>query len=121
MNSVLEIGEYIMFMYKGEKVWEGSKKDILDTEVKALQDFIFANKFDTGSEYDDTELEKYCKKNNITSYLKTSAKCGTGIEEGMTQIVDLLVSKEFSSQKNKDTRRIDLDRDTYTEEPKKCC
>lgn len=44
MNSVLEIGEHIMFIYKGQKVWEGSNKDLLDTEVKELQDFIFANK-----------------------------------------------------------------------------
>lgn len=44
MNSVLEIGEHIIFIYKGEKVWEGSNKDILDTKVQALQDFIFANK-----------------------------------------------------------------------------
>ncbi|MCU0430128.1 MAG: ATP-binding cassette domain-containing protein [Cytophagaceae bacterium] len=44
MNSVLEIGEYVIFMFKGEKVWEGSKKDILDTKVKSLQDFLFANK-----------------------------------------------------------------------------
>jgi phospholipid/cholesterol/gamma-HCH transport system ATP-binding protein len=44
MNSVLEIGEHIIFLYKGEKVWEGNNKTILDTNVKALQDFIFANK-----------------------------------------------------------------------------
>lgn len=44
MNSVLEIGENVMFMYKGEKVWEGTKDNILDTEVKSLQDFLFANK-----------------------------------------------------------------------------
>lgn len=44
MNSVMEIGEYILFVYKGEKLWEGSKDQILNTEVKALQDFIFANK-----------------------------------------------------------------------------
>jgi phospholipid/cholesterol/gamma-HCH transport system ATP-binding protein len=44
MNSVLEIGESVMFMYKGEKVWEGTKDNILDTEVKSLQDFLFANK-----------------------------------------------------------------------------
>lgn len=44
MNSVLEIGEHIMFLYKGLKVWEGSNKTILDTDVQALQDFIFANK-----------------------------------------------------------------------------
>ncbi len=44
MNSVLEIGEHVMFMYKGEKIWEGSKADILDTKAKSLQDFLFANK-----------------------------------------------------------------------------
>lgn len=44
MNSVLEIGESIVFMYKGDKLWEGSKHNILDTDVKPLQDFIFANK-----------------------------------------------------------------------------
>ncbi len=44
MNSVLEIGEHVIFMYKGEKVWDGSKNDILDTDVKSLQDFLFANK-----------------------------------------------------------------------------
>lgn len=44
MNSVLEIGDYIMFMHKGLKLWEGTKSEILDTEVKELQEFIFANK-----------------------------------------------------------------------------
>lgn len=44
MNSVLEIGERVIFMYKGEKVWEGSKGDILSTKVSSLQDFLFANK-----------------------------------------------------------------------------
>ena len=44
MNSVLEIGEHVIFMFKGEKVWEGNKDTILDTEVKSLQDFLFANK-----------------------------------------------------------------------------
>jgi len=44
MNSVLEIGEHVMFMYKGEKIWEGNKSDILDTKVKSLQDFLFSNK-----------------------------------------------------------------------------
>jgi phospholipid/cholesterol/gamma-HCH transport system ATP-binding protein len=44
MNSMLEIGEQIMFMFQGEKVWEGTKDIILDNKVKALQDFIFANK-----------------------------------------------------------------------------
>jgi phospholipid/cholesterol/gamma-HCH transport system ATP-binding protein len=44
MNSVMEIGEYIIFMYKGQKMWEGNKKDILDADVPELHDFIYANK-----------------------------------------------------------------------------
>jgi len=44
MNSVMQIGEYIIYMYKGQKLWEGSKNEILDAEVKELKDFIYANK-----------------------------------------------------------------------------
>ncbi|WP_044201121.1 ABC transporter ATP-binding protein [Flammeovirga sp. OC4] len=44
MNSVMEIGEYIMFMYKGLKIWEGTKDEILDAEPKELKDFLFSNK-----------------------------------------------------------------------------
>lgn len=44
MNSVMEIGDYIMFMYKGLKIWEGNNDDIIDAEPKELQDFLFANK-----------------------------------------------------------------------------
>ena len=44
MNSMLEIGENIIFMFKGEKIWEGTKEDILGTDVKDLQNFIFASK-----------------------------------------------------------------------------
>ncbi len=44
MNSMLEIGENIIFMFKGEKIWEGTKDNILETNVKDLQDFIFASK-----------------------------------------------------------------------------
>ena len=44
MNSVVEIGEYIMFLHKGKKLWEGDNKQILKTSVKELNDFIFSNK-----------------------------------------------------------------------------
>jgi phospholipid/cholesterol/gamma-HCH transport system ATP-binding protein len=44
MNSMLEIGENIIFMFKGEKIWEGTKDNILETKIKDLQDFIFASK-----------------------------------------------------------------------------
>ncbi len=44
MNSMMEIGEHIMFLYQGKKVWEGSNENILNADVKELNDFIFANK-----------------------------------------------------------------------------
>ncbi len=44
MNSVMEIGDYVMFMYKGRKLWEGSNSDILNAGVKELQDFVYSNK-----------------------------------------------------------------------------
>jgi phospholipid/cholesterol/gamma-HCH transport system ATP-binding protein len=44
MNSVMEIGEKVMFIYKGEKWWEGTKDEIFDTENRELNNFIFASK-----------------------------------------------------------------------------
>ena len=43
MNSVMGIGEYIMFLYQGQKFWEGTKEDILRSEVEELNDFVFAS------------------------------------------------------------------------------
>ncbi|MCF6243383.1 MAG: ATP-binding cassette domain-containing protein, partial [Bacteroidales bacterium] len=43
MNSVIEIGDKILYVYKGEKWWEGTKDEILNTNNKELNDFIFAS------------------------------------------------------------------------------
>lgn len=43
MNSVMGIGEYIMFLYEGQKFWEGSNQDMLESDVKELNDFVFAS------------------------------------------------------------------------------
>jgi phospholipid/cholesterol/gamma-HCH transport system ATP-binding protein len=43
MNSVLEIGEKIYFLYMGKLWWEGSKHDILNTDNKELQEFVFTS------------------------------------------------------------------------------
>ena len=43
MNSVMEIGEKIVFIYEGNKWWEGSNKDILHSDNKELNDFVFAS------------------------------------------------------------------------------
>ena len=43
MNSVMEIGEKIIFINEGEKCWEGSKNDVLHSDCAILNDFVFAN------------------------------------------------------------------------------
>jgi phospholipid/cholesterol/gamma-HCH transport system ATP-binding protein len=43
MNSVMEIGEKIIFINKGEKAWEGSKEDIFHEDNEDLNDFVFAS------------------------------------------------------------------------------
>lgn len=45
MNSVIEIGDNIMFVYKGENWWTGDKTQILKTTNKELFDFVFASEF----------------------------------------------------------------------------
>jgi phospholipid/cholesterol/gamma-HCH transport system ATP-binding protein len=44
MNSVIEIGDKIMFLYQGKKLWEGTREDIMDSSVKELNEFVFANR-----------------------------------------------------------------------------
>ena len=44
MNSVMEIGDHIMFLHQGRKIWEGSNQSILNTEVPELQDFMLSSK-----------------------------------------------------------------------------
>jgi len=38
------IGEKILFIYKGRKLWEGTKTQITHSGVQELDDFVFANK-----------------------------------------------------------------------------
>ena len=45
MNSVMDIGDHIVYMYQGEKEWEGSSKDIIFSKSERLNDFIFASEF----------------------------------------------------------------------------
>jgi phospholipid/cholesterol/gamma-HCH transport system ATP-binding protein len=44
MNSVIEIGESVLFISHGQKEWEGTKNEILSSGNQKLEDFIFANK-----------------------------------------------------------------------------
>lgn len=45
MNSVMEIGEKVVFIHEGRKGWEGTREEILDTEDENLNDFVFASNF----------------------------------------------------------------------------
>jgi len=56
MNSVMEIGDKIMFMHKGNKLWEGTRENIMDTNVKELQEFIFASSLMKAAKKVDEEL-----------------------------------------------------------------
>lgn len=45
MNSVIEIGDYIIFIHEGNKWWEGNKKDILTTDNQEINEFVYAADF----------------------------------------------------------------------------
>ncbi|MBL7924282.1 MAG: ATP-binding cassette domain-containing protein [Bacteroidia bacterium] len=44
MNSLVEMGEKIVFIFKGKKWWEGSYEEIRDSDNRELHDFVFATK-----------------------------------------------------------------------------
>lgn len=45
MNSVMEIGDHIIYLYEGLKEWEGSNQEIIFSKNERLNNFIFASEF----------------------------------------------------------------------------
>lgn len=45
MNSVLEIGDTVLFIYKGHAHWIGNKKTILESDDPELNNFVYASEF----------------------------------------------------------------------------
>jgi phospholipid/cholesterol/gamma-HCH transport system ATP-binding protein len=45
MNSVIEIGDHINFIYKGKNWWQGNNKTIVTTDNKEVVDFVYASDF----------------------------------------------------------------------------
>ena len=43
MNSVMEIGEKIVFLKDGHKAWEGSNKTIFKTDNEAVSNFVYSS------------------------------------------------------------------------------
>ena len=73
MNSVMEIGDHIIYMYQGEKEWEGNKKEIIFSKNEKLNEFIFASEFlrdakdmrmleETGKIPNDRDMEEIVDK-----------------------------------------------------------
>lgn len=60
MNSVLGIGENIVFIYKGHREWVGDKKEIFAATNEALNDFVFATDL-------FQEVKQYILKNGMTA------------------------------------------------------
>ncbi|MCK5823081.1 MAG: ATP-binding cassette domain-containing protein [Bacteroidales bacterium] len=45
MNSVIRIGDKIIFIFQGEKSWEGDRKEIFNTNNQELNNFVFVNEY----------------------------------------------------------------------------
>ena len=43
MNSVMEIGDHIIYIKFGVKEWEGSSEDILNTDNESINDFVYSS------------------------------------------------------------------------------
>ena len=43
MNSVMGIGDNILFIYQGHKEWQGTKDDVMESTNKKLNDLVFAS------------------------------------------------------------------------------
>ncbi len=58
MNSVMEIGDHIVYLHQGYKQWEGTKNDIIFSKDEKLNDFIFASEFLQGAKNQRMQEEK---------------------------------------------------------------
>lgn len=56
MNSVMGIGENIIFIYQGNKEWQGTKDDVMASTNEKLNDLVFAS--DLFRKVKDVEMEK---------------------------------------------------------------
>ena len=57
MNSVVEIGEHIIFLHQGKKFWDGTKEEILNVQVPELKEFIFSSSLVRAAKKVDDETE----------------------------------------------------------------
>ena len=53
LNSMVEIGDHIIFIYQGEKKWEGNKTNFLNSGCPELEDFVFSSSILRQKKQDD--------------------------------------------------------------------
>ena len=58
MNSVLNIGENILFIKEGVKEWEGTKEEVIHSNNQSLEDFLFASELLRKAKEMDEEMQK---------------------------------------------------------------
>lgn len=84
MNSVMEIGENIIYLHKGKKEWEGNSKEIIFSKNELLNDFIFASEFLKDAK-DMRALEVKGIIKNERDMEQILKKGGIDLEEGSNQ------------------------------------
>ena len=62
MNSVMGIGENILFIYRGRREWQGTKDDVMSSTNTRLNDLVFAS--DLFRKVKEAEMEKQLKTKN---------------------------------------------------------
>ncbi len=65
MNSVMEIGDHIVYLHQGRKQWEGTNKDIIFSKDELLNKFIFASEFLQDAKEMRMMEAKAAKGNNV--------------------------------------------------------
>lgn len=64
MNTVMESGDHIIYMHKGQKQWEGSNKEIVFSDDELLNSFIFASDFLKGAKKAQLQKVRSEEKNS---------------------------------------------------------
>lgn len=82
MNSVMEIGDKIMFLHSGNKLWEGTRDIILDTEVPELKEFIFASSLMRAAKKVEEEMGSLEEITTLHSETHEKGHPGTGETTG---------------------------------------
>lgn len=78
MNSVMGIGDSILYIYQGHKEWEGTKNDVFTATNERLNNFIFAS--DLLRKVKEEEIREMEKKNKEIIHHREEPVCSCSSE-----------------------------------------